>query len=66
MLNHNFIPYETKQLIALRGDLKATLKNPACASLKEPVNNTIAQINAELEKRGLHSILKTEVIKLMA
>lgn len=67
MIRHLFITKTVKELITLRGDLQDTLRNPKCEILTTPVNNTIGQINAELEKRGIGS-LKTnaEILKIMA
>lgn len=52
-MKHNLIPQTTRSLIYLRGTLLGTLKNPKCEALKEPVSDTIKQINAELLKRGI-------------
>lgn len=59
MQTHLLIPKTTKELLELRTGFLATLKNPVCAPIQEPVGNTIAQINRELELRGITS-LKTQ------
>jgi len=56
MIQHIFIAHTTKELLDLRGTFKATLNNPACAAIVEPVSDTIRQINNELEARGIYSI----------
>jgi hypothetical protein len=53
-MTHDFTTKSVKQLILLRGDLLKTLKwQPV---LSDGCNNTIAQINAELESRGIGMI----------
>jgi len=59
MLTHFFLTHTTKHLIDLRGNFMATLNNPVCQPIHEPVSNTIAQINQELALRGLTQ-LKTQ------
>jgi hypothetical protein len=58
-VQHLFYDKTTKQLLELKTGFLATLKNPRCKALAEPVNDTISQINTELKLRGIHS-LKTE------
>ena len=58
MIQHDFTQQSTKQLFDIRRQLRSTLSNPFCGVLSEPVNDTIKQIDAELETRGLQSILK--------
>jgi len=53
-MTHDFTTKSVKQLISLRGDILKTVKwQPV---LSEPCRNTIAQINSELESRGIVSI----------
>ena len=53
-MTHNFTTKSVKQLITLRGDLLKTVKwQPV---LTEPCNNTIAQINSELNSRGIKNL----------
>lgn len=53
-MTHDFTTKSVKQLILLRGDLLKTVKwQPV---LTEPCNNTIAQINSELESRGIKGL----------
>ena len=53
-MTHDFTTKSVKQLITLRGDLLKTVKwQPV---LSEPCNNTIAQINLELESRGIKGL----------
>jgi len=58
MLNHDFTQHSTKKLFDLRRQMKSVMQNPNCNILELPVLSTIAQIDAELETRGLLSILK--------
>ena len=60
MIQFNFITHTTKELLDLRGTFIATLNNPACAAIFEPVSDTIRQINKELEARGIYSIKTTK------
>jgi hypothetical protein len=53
-MTHNFTTKSVKQLILLRGQLYKTIKwQPV---LTEPCNNTIAQINSELNSRGIKNL----------
>lgn len=53
-MTHDFTTKSVRQLINLRGDLLKTVKwQPV---LSEPCNNTIAQINSELESRGIKGL----------
>lgn len=62
MLNHFFLTHTTKALIDLRGNFMATLTNPVCEPIHEPVSNTIAQINNELALRGLKHLKTTNQV----
>lgn len=53
-MNHNFISHTTRQLIDLRGHLIGTKKFQP--NLAEGCDNTISQINSELEKRGIKNL----------
>lgn len=51
---HDFTTKSVRQLINLRGDLLKTVKwQPG---LTEPCIDTIAQINSELESRGIKGL----------
>ena len=60
MKQHDFTQQSTKQLFDLRRQMKSALQNPNCNILELPVLSTIAQIDAELETRGILSILKAK------
>lgn len=60
-MKHSFYDKTTRQLLDLKTGFLATLKNPRCKALAEPVNDTIRQINTQLELRGIHSIIKQKV-----
>ncbi len=61
-MKHHLIPQTNRQLLDLKTGFQATLNNPVCAPLKEPVRETIRQINAELELRGIGNIKKQKQI----
>jgi len=62
MKQHDFTQHSTKQLFALRRQMKSVTQNPNCNILEVPVLSTIAQIDAELATRGLTSIIRRETI----
>ncbi len=59
---HTFYHIENKNLLQLRLDLMQTLNNPKCEMLTTPVNNTISQIEREMELRGLTVIKKIKQV----
>lgn len=60
-MQHSLTDQTNRQLIDLKTGFMATLKNERCVSIKEPVSDTISQIDSELSKRGIHSLkLKTK------
>lgn len=58
MIQHDFTDKTPRELFDLRRQLRSVMQNPNCNILEVPVLSTIAQIDAELETRGILSILK--------
>lgn len=55
-MKHNLITQTNRQLLDLKTGFQATLKNKACSPIYEPVHDTLKQIDAELELRGIGNI----------
>ena len=55
-LEHDFSQQPPRNLLDLKTDLRATLKNEYCLSISEPVKHTIACIDSELKSRGIYSL----------
>ena len=56
---HDFTKHSLCKLYKLRGDLLKSLKTEFNESVKEPIQDTLNQIDSELTKRGYSKIRET-------
>lgn len=61
-MQHHFLSHTNRHLLDLKTHFQLTLKTPSCEMIQTPVADTIKQIDAELELRGIGNIKKQKQI----